>query len=65
MVPNFYEVNVSLNGRHLFATHERSITTREQAAKLLGLLVAKFPHYEGYKVTLSAHCCEIREVMCA
>lgn len=48
-----YEINVSLNGAHLFATHERSLTSERPAASLLQLFKAKFPESQGYTVAAS------------
>jgi hypothetical protein len=47
----YYEFNVSKNGSHFFATHERSVTTESKAKELHAVLVEKFPESEGYKVT--------------
>lgn len=35
----YYEINVSLNGKHLFATAERSITDRNTLEKIYNLFV--------------------------
>ncbi len=43
-----YEINVTLNDFHLFATAERSLTTEAQAKALWDVLVVKFPRSEGY-----------------
>lgn len=48
----YYEINVSLNGRHLFATAERSITSRIQMEKMYELFLEKFPESEGYKLSV-------------
>lgn len=45
-----YEINVSLNGRHLFATHERSLTTEADAKALFQDFTIRFPASEGYAV---------------
>lgn len=49
-----YEINISKNGKHYFATHERSIG---HSATLLKELHEKFkvafPESEGYKITAS------------
>lgn len=49
----YYEINVSLNGRHLFATAERSITTSRQAEEMYKLFLEKFPEKDGYKLDLT------------
>ena len=38
----YYEINVSRNGRHLFATAKHSLTDQRSAAKLLAEFRAKF-----------------------
>lgn len=48
-----YEINVALNGRHFFATHERSITTEWELKKVLEVFVQKFPKEEGYQISVS------------
>ena len=51
----YYEINVSLNGQHLFATHPRSLRTREEARRVYDLLSAAFPESKGYLLSLSKH----------
>lgn len=46
----YYEINVSLNGRHFFATSERSVHSFEQAKNMYNLFLEKFPESEGYKI---------------
>lgn len=48
---SYYEINVALNKQHLFATAERSCTTKWEYKKVLKILKEKFPENEGYKVT--------------
>lgn len=48
-----YEINVSLNGKHLFATHERSLQFSDKTIELTKLFYIKFPESEGYKLTIS------------
>lgn len=45
-----YEINVSLKGEHLFATHERSITTTGELKRVCKIFKEKFPESEGYKL---------------
>lgn len=45
-----YEINVSRNGVHFFATHKRSIGNEFELKRVLSVLVAKFPASEGYEV---------------
>ena len=49
----FYEINVSLNGSHLFATAERSITSEYQLERAYNILKVKFPKEEGYRITVT------------
>lgn len=42
----YYEINVSRNGKHLFATAERSLQTSKQALTLYREFEAKFPDCE-------------------
>ena len=53
-----YEINVALNGKHLFATAERSCTTREKFDKIISLFKKKFPEEEGYSISRTYwECC--------
>lgn len=49
----YVEFNIALNGKHFFATHERSCTNSDEAKKLNEVLQAKFPEGEGFKITAS------------
>lgn len=49
----YYEINVALNGKHLFATAERSITTSWDAEKVYKLFKEKFPENEGYEISIT------------
>ena len=49
----YIEFNVSLNGKHFFATHERSCTDSNKAGELKKVLLTKFPKSQGYRVTAS------------
>ena len=48
-----YEINISLNGQHFFATAERSITNLNKAEKVYNLFKEKFPESEGYKIDIT------------
>lgn len=48
----YYEITVSKNGYHFFATAERSIITREQLDIVYNTLKDKFPREEGYKISV-------------
>jgi hypothetical protein len=49
----YYELNISLNGRHFFATAERSITSEDELKKVYDVLKVKFPHSEGYRIGIT------------
>lgn len=49
----YYEINVSLNGKHLFATAERSITDKTKMEDMYKLFLEKFPESEGYKLDVT------------
>lgn len=50
---SYYEINVSLNGYHLFATHPRSLKTEDNANKMVILFKMKFPESQGYKISMT------------
>lgn len=47
---SYYEINVALNGKHLFATSPQSCTTRQMYENVLKIVKKKFPKSEGYSV---------------
>ena len=49
----YYEINVSLNGRHFFATSERSIHDEFHCKVLYDKLRQAFPESEGYVLSVS------------
>ena len=49
----YYEINVSLNGKHFFATAERSITNPWDLKDKLNIFIEKFPESEGYKISVT------------
>ena len=49
----YYEINVSLNGQHLFATAERSFGTLWEVEKVYNLFKEKFPENNGYKISVT------------
>lgn len=51
----YYEINVSLNGRHYFATAERSLTTEWEFKEMLKVFKQKFPESEGYRISASVN----------
>lgn len=50
-----YEINVSKNGRHYFATHERSLTDYEKAKEVFADICRCFPESEGFCVSISKY----------
>jgi len=53
-----YEINVSLNGRHFFATNPRSFLLGDELkVKIAATEIQKrFPESEGFKVTITRWC---------
>lgn len=49
----YYEINVALNGKHFFATNERSITNETKLKEVYSILKKKFPTEEGYDILVS------------
>ena len=49
-----YEINVSKDGKHFFATHERSLgLSKRHTKKVYDKLVEAFPANEGYLIEIS------------
>lgn len=48
-----YEINVSKDGMHFFATAERSIKDYERLKRVLSVMNEKFPQSEGYQVRVT------------
>lgn len=46
----YYEINVSLKGRHFFATAKRSITDSHHLITVLQAFIKRFPISEGWKL---------------
>ncbi len=53
-----YDINISLKGKHFFATSPRSCRDVYDLAAVLSVLQAKFPTSEGYRISVT----EWREV---
>lgn len=51
----FYEINVSLNGQHLFATDKRSVVTKADLERVYKVFKEKFPMKEGYDILVSKY----------
>ncbi len=49
----YFEIVVSLNGKHLFATAEKSVVNTYQLHKIYDIFKEKFPREEGYKITVT------------
>lgn len=49
----WYEINVSKDGKHLFATNERSLRHISEVIPALDAIQRGCPEDEGYKVTVS------------
>ena len=49
----YYEINVSLNGQHFFATDKRSITTKRALKEVYPILKEKFSREEGFEILVS------------
>lgn len=49
----YYEINVAKNGRHYFATAERSLTDEQTAHKVFEEFEKKFPETEGYSLRMT------------
>lgn len=47
----YYEINVSLHGKHFFATHERSISTEDKLKEVLKEFIRAFPSSLGYEIS--------------
>ena len=50
-----FEINVSLNGRHYFATAERSLRDEASARKAAEDFSRRFPEHEGFSVTVTRY----------
>ena len=48
-----YEINVAKDGKHFFATHERSLTTDFRTKEVYDKLVEAFPKNEGYEISIT------------
>tara|TARA_R110000824_G_scaffold244541_6_gene433327 strand:- start:34 stop:240 length:207 start_codon:yes stop_codon:yes gene_type:complete len=53
-ITDHYEINVSCNGQHYFATNPRSLTSNSKAFNLFHQLTAAFPLDKGYAVKIKA-----------
>lgn len=51
----WWEIVVSIKGKHFFATHPRSLTTRNDMEFAVGIFRKKFPKKEGFEITIIRH----------
>ena len=51
----WYEINVSKDGKHYFATHKRSITTISKAVEIRDRLKEAMPEEEGFEIKISQY----------
>lgn len=49
----YYEINVSKNGQHFFATAPRSITTMAHLQEVYPEIAKAFPARKGYNITIT------------
>lgn len=57
LIQPHYEINVSLNGKHFFATDSRSILFSWDLKKIYPIFKEKFPKSEGYELSImKVHC---------
>lgn len=57
-----YEINVAWQGKHFFATAERSLTNMDDAADVYSAIVQRFPTEAGFSVTIRRWDCTGRDV---
>lgn len=50
-----YEINISKNGIHFFATHERSVSSSKKLKEIYPILKEKFPEEEGYLISVTKY----------
>lgn len=48
-----YEINVTFEGQHFFATSERSITSLSRLVMVASVLRYKFPESQGFNISLT------------
>lgn len=49
----YYEIHISKDGQHFFATSERSIRTLFDLRGIYPVIKEKFPESEGYEITVT------------
>jgi hypothetical protein len=58
----YFEINVSLNGFHLFATHERSINNINELKEVYKVFKEKFLESDGFKLTITKQVKQSEEI---
>jgi hypothetical protein len=53
LISMHFEINVSLDGKHFFATHDRSIQDIEKCKRVYSELADRFPKSEGFNITIT------------
>jgi hypothetical protein len=53
MGPSYYEINVSKDGQHFFATASRSLTDKRKMEQAFEKFKEAFPEEEGYKIRVT------------
>lgn len=48
---NHFQINVSLKGKHLFATAPHSVQTKAEYDRVIEIFKKKFPRREGYEIS--------------
>lgn len=51
----YYEINVSLNGSHYFATAERSLRDEREARIVLSDIRSRFTEEQGFKASITLY----------
>lgn len=62
LIQDHYEINVSLNGKHFFATDERSCVTEHDMKKVLAELQKRMPESDGFVITVTKITCRGRQI---
>lgn len=58
----YYQINVSQNGKHYFATAEHSLRNENTALDMADHFRELFPKSEGYEIRITRHAHTIQEV---
>ena len=53
MSPSYYEINVSKDGKHFFATAPRSLTSKHRMKEAFEKFKEAFTEEEGYKISVT------------